>query len=266
MSRERLTAILDTLARTTRESRPPATREEHARWLASASLGEGDRAALLAVGPKRAFLYRALVKKSLRSAIEVEIPRTAARLGARFDAEVDAFLAEEMTRSHYLRDVAFELVAWASPRWSKDATLPAFLGDLARHELSAFEVAGAEAAIEEADPELDLERPVVLHPSARVGRYGFPVHRLADADATLEPAPATLLVYRDAEHDVRYLDLSPLAGAIVDRLLAREPLGAAIARACGELGVGFPADDAARFFADLAERGVLLGAAKRGSP
>ncbi len=261
MKRERLSSILVTLARTVREAEPPTSEGALERWLAAQPASGADREALAGLGPKRAFLYRSLVKKSLRSAVEVELPRTARRLGARFDAEVDRFLAEEMPRSHYLRDVAFELVAWAAPRWQADPSLPPFLSDLARHELSAFEVAGARAeAPLEADPSLDLERAVVLDPSVRVRRYGYPVHRLGDDDATLEPSLTTLLVYRDHEHDVRYLDLTPLAGLLVEHLLAGEPLGRAITEACAALGVAFALDDSARFLADLAERGVLRGA------
>ncbi len=48
-----------------------------------------------------------------------EIPRTAARLGAAFGVWVDRWIDEEAPRSRYFRDVAFELVAWAGPRWAR---------------------------------------------------------------------------------------------------------------------------------------------------
>ncbi len=260
MSQERLASLLVTLARSVREASPPTSPEELSRWLDERALVAADREKLLEIGPKRLFLYRSLVQKSLQSAIACEIPRTRARLGARFDDDVALFFADEMPRSHYLRDVAFELVSWALPRWSADPSLPPWLADLAHHELSAFEAAGASSEVEKADPELRLDAPVVLGSSVRVRRYGFPIHRLRDEDASLEPEPTTLLVYRDAEHDIRYLELTPLAGAIVDHLIQKEPLGVAIARACAKLEVGFPLEESARFFADLVSRGVLLGA------
>jgi hypothetical protein len=261
MSRARLRDILVTLSRTVREPSPPDDGPSLDAWLAAQPLAEPDRRVLASLGARRAFLYRRLVRRTLRSAVEVEIPRTAARLGPRFDVEIDRFLAEEMPRSHYLRDVAFELVEWARPRWSADPSLPPFLVDLARHELSAFEVAAAEADPDDrAEPTLDLERPVLLDASVRVRRYGFPVHRLADDATTLEPALTTLLVYRDRERDIRYLELSPLAGLVVEHLLARRPLGAAIVEASQALGAAFSVEESARFFADLADRGVLRGA------
>ena len=262
MSRERLASILVALGRTVRETSPPGDPDELGRWLDQRGLESSDREALLGLGPKRLFLYRTLVQKSLEGAISCEIPRTKARLSERFERDVALYFADEMPRSHYLRDVAFEFVAWATPRWAVDHDLPAFLTDLARHELSAFEVAGASSSGKEiVEPELRLDAAVVLGPSVRVLRYAFPIHCLRDEDASIDPKPTTLLVYRDSEHDIRYLELTPLAGLILDHLIAKEPLGSAIARACGELQVGFPLEESARFFDDLARRGVLLGAA-----
>jgi hypothetical protein len=263
MSRERLASILKTMVETVRDPSPPKTEAELSQWLDRQGLETADENAFGAIGQRRLFLYRTLIRKSLRSAVREELPRTALRLGERFDTEVDAFLTEEMPRSHYLRDVAFEMVEWARPRWTADSTLPTFLADLARHELSAFEVAAADVGDPpEADPGLELDRAVVLDPALRVCRYAFPVHRLREEDPDLAPELTTLLVYRDAEHDVRYLELTPLAGLILEHLLAKEPLGVAITTACAALGVGFPVEASARFFADLAERGVLYGAAR----
>jgi hypothetical protein len=70
-----------------------------------------------------------------------------------------------------------------------------------------------------------------------------------------------LLAYRDSAHAVRWLDLSPLAAAIVDRLLSAESLGTAVEGACAGHHTA-PADvlaDIARLLADLADRGVLVG-------
>jgi len=78
-----------------------------------------------------------------------------------------------------------------------------------------------------------------------------------------EARAVTLLVYRDDAHAARFLELSPLAGAIATHLIAGEPLGAALGAACAE--TGHTLDDAiladtARLLADLGDRGVLLGA------
>jgi len=70
-----------------------------------------------------------------------------------------------------------------------------------------------------------------------------------------------LLGYRDEEHAVRWLELTPLAAAIVERLAAGDPIGASIERACTELGASADLTEVARLLADLGARGILLGGA-----
>jgi hypothetical protein len=262
-------------------------------WLSEGGLAPGDAAQLAALGPNRLLVYRRHVRRGLDRAIRLEIPRTAARFGGAFAAWVDRWIDEESPRSRYFRDVAFEMVAWAAPRWARDTNVPAYLGDLARHELIYFEVASApDAADDGGDPhtpgpaghdggdphtpgpagEIALDRGVCFHASTRLCRYDHAVHRLdAELDARDVPAaePTALLAYRDAEHDVRFLELTPIAAAILERLLAGELLGPAVVAGCGALA--HPVDAAvtgstAALLGDLLERGVVLGAASPDTP
>jgi hypothetical protein len=91
------------------------------------------------------------------------------------------------------------------------------------------------------------------------------VHELpTPEDDVHEPArrDAHLLAYRDADHAVRWLELTALAAAVVERLLAAEPLGAAVQNACADHQAAPSAvlPDVARLLADLADRGLVLGA------
>jgi hypothetical protein len=201
--------------------------------------------------------------------VRLEIPRAAARLGDAFVPWVDRWVDEEGPRSRYFRDVAFELVAWAAPRWMGDPDVPAYVADLARHELAYFDVAtalGNPVGVPQTPPlEIELDRGVRFHPSARLRRYDHAVHRLSealDARDVPERAPTALLAYRDADDDVRFLELTPLAADILERLLRGEQLGAAVSRACA--AGGSPLDAAvtastAGLLEDLVERGAILG-------
>jgi hypothetical protein len=209
-------------------------------------------------------LYRALVHSRFRGALEVSLPRTVAALGdVRLDALVARFLDEGVPRSPYLSDVPRELVAWALPAWRDDATLPAHLGDRARFEVAAFTLAGAlDAPDLDATEALDLDRPVVLRGPLAVHRFAFAVHS-GDDEPTRPEAGLHLLGYRSLDLEVRWLELSPAAAAIVERLLDPDvSLRRAIAEGCAAAGA--LADDAAlagtaALLADLAERGVFLG-------
>ncbi len=283
--RARMVTLLAAMQRAVADARAPERlREDRRAWLADAGLAGDDLDAMADVDPRRLLLYRKLVRRGLAESLLRQLPRTAARLGPAWDETLERFCNEELPRSHYLRDIAFELVAFAAPIWAADPSLPSYILDLARHELIAFEVACEPASAEPTNLALDLNRPARFHPAVRLRRYQHAIHRLsADPGARDLPAPepTALLAYRDAEHEVRYLELTPLAAAVLERLLpqglAAEPslsaqsprpsagqsLGAAVTAACAELG--FPTDGAvlasiASVLSDLAERGVLLGA------
>ena len=224
----------------------------------------------IVAAPRRLAVYRSLVRNGLHGVVVRMLPRTRARMNAacagRFDADVARFLDQVGPRTHYLRDVPGELFAWAEPLWRRDCEVPAYLPDLAAHELAGFAVAAVEG--DRAAPPVGavaLARPIAFAGSLRSFRYGWAVHELAvdEADTT---APAQrdvrLLAYRDVEHEVRWLELTPLAATIVERLMAGETLQAAIAGACADHRTAPAAvsADVARLLADLGERNVLLGA------
>ncbi|HVK65521.1 MAG TPA: putative DNA-binding domain-containing protein [Polyangium sp.] len=214
-------------------------------------------------------VYRSLVRRGIVGAVRAQMPRTAAALGARFEATVDLWLDEALPRSPYLRDAAAELVGWAGARWATEPAVPPWIPDLARHEVARFEVAAAASTGEPSGLLLALDRAVVFGGAARVVRYTWAVHRLPE-DTSGEPQeePTALLLYRDGAHEVRCLVLSPLAAAILTRLLEGARLGEAVTAACAALGE--PLGEAvlrgtSEVLADLGERGVVLGAVEQGN-
>lgn len=216
----------------------------------------------------RLALYRRLVHGALDECMVSILPRTAARLGDRFWREVRLFYAERGPRTHYLRDVPTEFLAWWAGRPEPPADLPAYALDLARHEATSIEVGAAlDGGGRPAVAALELGRPVVFQEATALRRYGYAVHRLPeDPEDRSEPeaTPVALLAYRDAEHELRYLELSPVAAAILERLLGGATLQEAIVG--GATAGGVPVDDAllqgtAALLGDLAERGALLGGA-----
>jgi hypothetical protein len=239
-------------------------------WLDRHGVGREDREALLESDLSRLGVYRNLVRHTLRDAVELALPRVVARLGPVFDEYFDAYLAERGPRTHYLRDVTTELLAFCAPRWADDARVAPWTMDLARHEALQIEVAAQPAAQADA-PALPLElgQSVRFIEACRLVRYGYAVHRLSEDTSDRSEPLATdtaLFVYRSREHEVRYLELTPLAASILERLLAGSPLEQAIAGASAEHGAPLAEavlTGAAKLLSDLAERGVLLGASKK---
>jgi hypothetical protein len=229
----------------------------------------GEDVDAIVAAPRRLAVYRSLVRNGLGAVVARMLPRTRARLNAscagRFDADVSRFLEEVGPRTHYLRDVPQELFAWARPRWAADPNVPSYVLDLAAHELACFAVAAAESRPDAPAPGAVLpESAIAFADSTRLLRYGWAVHELP-ADETAADSPAhrqvNLLAYRDVGHAVRWLELSPLAAAIVEHLVVGETLQSAVESACKHhrTAPAAVAADVARLLADLAHRGVLLG-------
>ncbi len=223
----------------------------------------------LAESFERLLVYRELVRGNLRRAVQLSIPRTMARLGAVFDEYFDRFLLERAPRTHYLRDVTGELLDYCAPLWLEDTRVPRFLCELAYHEALHIEVSALPTlARDHVAAPLSLEAGVALSDAVRLVSYRYAVHDLpASEDDRTEAAerPVLLLVYRSPEHEVRYLELTPLAYGIARSLLEGQALGRAVARAAEEAGTPLTEavlSGAAQLLADLAQRGVVRGPEK----
>jgi hypothetical protein len=244
---------------------PPLSRPALAALCDAHAVSSADADAL-AEGIERLSVYRELVRGNLREAIQLSIPRAIARLGPLFDEYFDRFLNEQGPRSHYLRDVTPELLAFCAPLWAADARVPDYLPELAAHEALHIEVSALKSLPRgHVAAGLSLEQGVQLGAALRLVRYRHAVHELPDdeQDRTLpSPRSVSLLVYRSPEHEVRYLELTPLAREIVERLLSGNSLGDAVRGAAA--AAGSPLTEAvlagaAKLLADLADRGVVWG-------
>jgi len=238
-------------------------------YLARHGIAKEDAEALLA-SPRRLGLYRVLVRHNVVNVIGAMLERTRARLDHRvpgaFEEAVATFLAAQGPRTPHLRDVPSEFLAWMAPRWRADPRIPRWLADYAEYELVDFTIG---VAPRPAPPpplaDVTADRALVFADPHVIVHLGWAVHLIGSEDlaAVPEERPVSLLVYRDGEHKTRFLDLTPLASAILERLFAGRPLASAMTEAC--VAAGEPLDDAvltgaAQLLADLGERGVLLGA------
>lgn len=250
---------------------PPTSRSGLLRLAEQHGLAETDSLAL-AQSFDRLLVYRELVQSNLREAMRLSIPRSIARLGALFDEYFGRFLSERAPRTHYLRDVTPELLEFCTPLWAADQRVPAYISDLALHESLHIEVSALPALPRgHVAAPLALDRGVELGAALRVVHYHHAVHELP-ADETDHSQPArrdvALLVYRSPEHEVRYLEMTPLACGIIEHLLSGDSLAVAVRSAArgqrAELTEAVLAG-AAALLADLAERGVIWGPKKKGA-
>ncbi len=249
--------------------RAPGFEQDLRGYLARLELDAEDAEAILAA-PRRLGLYRKLIRHNVEQVTRAMLERTRARLEARragsFEDALAAFLEEVGPQTPHLRDVPSEFLAYAAPRWAGDASLPAWIAPYAELELVEFTIGVApRPAAPSPLADVSADRPLVFAEPHVLLRSAWALHEASSDDLAAEPAKrdVALLVYRDAEHRTRFLELTPLAAAILERLLAGAPLGAAMVEACQVTGDVLGQDvlaGAAHLLADLGERGVLLGA------
>ncbi len=182
----------------------------------------GDDIEAVLAEPRRLLIYRSLVRNGLSAVVLRMLPRTRARMNDachdRFDSDFARFVGEVGPRTHYVRDVPAEFFAWAEPRWRADSGVPAYLSDLAAHELAHFAVASSDTPAGPPPREVTLDSLLAFSSAMRLMAYAWAVHELS-ADETSREEPrkvdVRLLAYRDSSHAVRWLELTPLAASIV---------------------------------------------------
>lgn len=235
-------------------------------WLTRHGVSAEDADALRAGGLERLLVYRSLVQGTLESALEASIPRTLSRLGPLFQEFFQRFLVEQGPRSHYIRDTTTEFLDFCEPIWTADSRVPAYLVEYARYEALHIEVASTPPRPPRAQPmPLDLDAGLAFTETARLVVYQFAVHELPeDLEDQTEPErrDTRLFVYRSPEHFVRYLAVSPVAAAILARLMQGASLRESLAEAAAEHRAEL--DDAllsgaARLLSDLSDRQAVLG-------
>lgn len=142
--------------------------------------------------------------------------------------------------------------------------LPRWLAELAHYEWAELAVDVSDAPIPPCDPAGDLlERPVVLNPALMNLAYAWPVQRIGPDYRPRQPQPTHLVVYRDADDRVRFSEVTPVTGRLLD-LFASETLSGrqAILRLAEELQHPDPGQwlgFGAALLADLRQQGILLG-------
>ena len=213
--------------------------------LAELGLDEPTRTRVLGCGVERLVAYNSMVQTRLLRTVREFSPRAAVVVGDRLGPLVREWIAEQGPSSPYLREVPFEFLAWARPRWAQaiaEGQLPAWTLELFEHELEQRALVRDPRASGQASPHtVELERGMVGNQTARILRREFAVHRLP---AKLDPAALpelergsfVLVAWRDLADKAHFVQLRPRHAALLERLLAGASLRDALFGACAALG------------------------------
>ena len=163
---------------------------------------------------RRLRVYRELFFSAIESLLASSFPVIRETLGEhRWKALVQAFYSMHRSRTPFFPQVAGEFVGYLETR-ADDRIMPPWLYELAHYEWVEQALWTSDAPIPPHDPAGDLLDGVpVLSPLAMPLAYRWPVTDIGPGHVpkTAPDAPTTLLVYRDASHEVHFTRIAPIA-------------------------------------------------------
>ena len=235
----------------------------------AAHLRDAAQPAPAGIEPRRLALYRQLVASNLDRALSRAFPVLQRLLGEpRWAALVADYLARHRSAEPLFHRVAADFLAFLDAQRGPACGDPPWLQELAHYEWIELKLALAEDAARPAhDPQGDLlaGRPLLCTACATLA-YEWPVHRLSPDYLPAEPPalPSHLVVYRDAEDAVQFLEVSAVTARLL-ALIEEQPQqsGRALLRQIArELQQDDPQaliDAGAGMLETLRSRGIVLG-------
>jgi hypothetical protein len=222
------------------------------------------------VAPVRMRMYRELFFNNIENFIASGFPVLKTLLeGERWRALVQDFFARHRNRTPLFVGIAEEFLDYLDNERGRHPEDPPFLRELAHYEWAELALAVAEGEPPSEDPDLledPLGRTVHLSEVAWPLVYRFPVHRIGPECQPSEPPgqPTCLVVYRDREDLVRFLETNPVTHRLLELLGERGPCSAldCLTRIAEELGHPEPqrvVACGADLLRGLVERGVIGG-------
>ncbi len=222
------------------------------------------------VDARRLRVYADLFYRNIEGLLSSGFPVIRQTLGdADWHALVRGFLREHASQTPLFAEVARELLRYLDARADAGHADPPWLRELAHYEWVelALQVSDASLRSLEFDPSADLlTSSPVLSPLAWPLAYRWPVHRIAPGHVpdAVPALPTLLLVRRDANGTVAFVELSPLTFRLLQRIeeapgaSGAAHLAALAAEACAPDVAAF-VDEGARMLAALRADGTLLG-------
>ncbi|MGB4073290.1 DNA-binding domain-containing protein [Pseudomonas sp.] len=162
---------------------------------------------------ERMAVYEALFFNNIEGFISGAFPVLHRLIEAsRWQRLVRSFIAEHQARTPYFLEISQEFLAWLQQGYVAEAGDPPFILELAHYEW-------VELALDVSEAELPA---LGWSPLAWPLAYQWPVQRIGvDYQPATPPAePTCLLVWRDGQDKVRFLQLSPFAYQLAARLQA----------------------------------------------
>lgn len=216
------------------------------------------------VPARRAGLYAELLFNNLTGFLDACYPVTRAVLGDRRWRQLNrAFFREARCQTPWFREIPREFLGWLQ---GVDRTvLPLWLRELAHYEWVelALDVMDVEPPLCNEHGDLLTGIPV-LTPALMNLAYAWPVQRIGPGYRPRKPQKTHLLVFRDRNDAMRFMELNPVSARLVNLLgEGNRSGGATCSRVAHEIGHRDPqavVAHGAELLEELRAEGAILGA------
>lgn len=196
---------------------------------------------------RRVGIYNELVFSNLEGLLRPCFPVTRAVLGTRWPRLVRQFCREGHCETPLFREVPGEFVQWLLATPDTDVPLPPWLRELVHHEWSELAVETAPvddglgwASAGHCDDHGRFDDVLHVNPALMNLHYRWPVHRIGRAYRPRKPQDTFMLVYRDREENVRFVQLNAVSSRLLqlasDGHLSARQASEAVAAELGQPG------------------------------
>lgn len=139
-----------------------------------------------------------------------------------WDSLVRQFFAKHRCDTPYFKEIPAEFIQFLQEEWQAEPELsyPAFVVELAHYEWLelALYIAHDETHIGlEIEGDL-LNKTPVLNPTHCLQAYQYPVHQISPSFQPQEPNPSILLVYRDEQEQIQFMELNATTARLLELL------------------------------------------------
>ena len=210
-------------------------------------------------------VYTEIVFNNIESSVSACFPVLKKVLGESIWLQlVREFFIHQPCNTPIFREIPEAFLAYIN----RVSGLPPYVQNLAHYEWVELYLAYADEIIDwgEIDTEADLlDAPLAFVPAMALLSYDYPVHQISPETIPQAPLenPVQLLVYRDAEDKVKFIELNQMTAALIEdlqdgQLTPRQALiGIASVMEFDDLDA--IVDFGAEVIQDLKSQGVILG-------
>ncbi|THK41842.1 DUF2063 domain-containing protein [Methylophaga sp. SB9B] len=218
------------------------------------------------VESRRMAIYQRLIYNNIESFLSSACPVLKQILGEKPWHNLAAdFIRQHRCSSPLFNDIAREFVSYLEQHPQQYTSMP-FIAELAHYEWVelALSIASPDFQKREVNKQEDiLQLTLQRSPLSWSFAYDYPVHSIAPDNLPDQPAetPFFLLLYRNAEDQVKFIELNPVSARLLDLLDAGQTgqqAAEAIAEALQHPNPDIVTQGARQLIEDWLERGIVI--------